>query len=170
MPIKKTKAYYKKKGRASKQKGKRGERVLVNFLKCMTFQSARRTAQCNGKGEGSESDVICPKELPSLHMEHKQVEKLNIHAAIAQAIGDEKIQSEQHGHPKKIPIVSHQRSRCEMLVTLRAEDFFNIAANYEWLKAQGGTVDYVYVPENDIKDPEEPTSQTAVSSPEYESL
>lgn len=52
----------------SKQKGARGEREAVKFLKSLGYPDAMRTAQYNGKGE---SDVVCPKTLPGLTIEVK---------------------------------------------------------------------------------------------------
>ncbi|HSW70354.1 MAG TPA: hypothetical protein VLH77_00045 [Gammaproteobacteria bacterium] len=52
------------------QKGKRVERVLVNWLKERGILSARRTQQYSGNNDGP-SDVIAPDELPSFHIECK---------------------------------------------------------------------------------------------------
>src|SRR5690606_31487852 len=52
----------------SRQKGKRGEREALNFLKSIGFPDARRTQQYNGDGE---SDVVCPESLPGLTIEVK---------------------------------------------------------------------------------------------------
>ncbi len=52
------------------QKGKRVERVLVNWLKEHGILSARRTQQYSGNNDGP-SDVIAPDELPSFHIECK---------------------------------------------------------------------------------------------------
>ena len=41
----------------SKQKGKRGELEVANMLKRMGF-NGRRTAQYNGKEQGSRADVL----------------------------------------------------------------------------------------------------------------
>ena len=52
----------------SRQKGKRGEREAVQFLKSLGFTGARRSQQYCGGTESS--DVIVP-ELPSVHFEVK---------------------------------------------------------------------------------------------------
>ncbi len=50
------------------EKGKRGEREAVKFLKSLGYTDAQRTQQYNGLGL---SDVICPESLPDLHIEVK---------------------------------------------------------------------------------------------------
>lgn len=52
----------------SRQKGKRGERAAVEFLKGQGFLDARRSQQFNGIGL---SDVICPDSLPGVAIEVK---------------------------------------------------------------------------------------------------
>lgn len=55
-------------GLKSRNKGKRGEREAVSFLKSIGFEDARRTQQYNGDGD---SDVVCPESLPHVHIEVK---------------------------------------------------------------------------------------------------
>lgn len=55
-------------GLKSREKGKRGEREAVLFLKELGFADAKRTQQHNGIGL---SDVICPESLPHVHFEVK---------------------------------------------------------------------------------------------------
>lgn len=50
-------------------KGKRGEREAVKFLKSIGFEDARRTAQLNGLD--GKSDVVCEQTLPHVHIEVK---------------------------------------------------------------------------------------------------
>lgn len=54
-------------GLKSRNKGKRGERELVKYLKSLGFSDARRTQQYCGDGA---SDVICPS-LPGAYIECK---------------------------------------------------------------------------------------------------
>lgn len=105
-------------GKASKDKGKRGELLLVRFLRDHGYE-CRRTAQYCGQ-TGDAADVV---GLPGLHIECKFVERLNIMEALRQAIHDAK--------SGLIPVVFHKRSREEWLVTLRAEDFMKIYAEWE---------------------------------------
>jgi hypothetical protein len=57
-----------KRGKRSRNKGKRGERNARDWLKEMGFLDARRTAQHKGTGT---SDVECPESLPNVHIEVK---------------------------------------------------------------------------------------------------
>lgn len=105
-------------GRASRDKGKRGELLLARFLREHGYE-ARRTAQYCGS-TGDAADVI---GLPGLHIECKFVERLDVRGALRQAIHD--------ARPGKMPVVFHKRSREEWLVTLRAEDFMKIYPEWE---------------------------------------
>lgn len=98
----------------SKQKGKKGELEFSNFCKERGYNT-RRTAQYNGKENGSLADII---GIDGYHIEVKRVEKLNIDKAYEQAERDKK--------ETEIPIVAHRRNRKKWLITLSAEDFFNI--------------------------------------------
>ena len=80
----------------SKKKGAAGEREFANYCKEKGFD-VRRTAQYNGKEQGSLADVI---GIPGIHIEVKRVEKLNIHNAVNQAIRDNVTKD-------SIPIVAH---------------------------------------------------------------
>ena len=99
-------------GGMSRQKGKRGERMWAEFLRSHGF-AARRGVQYDG-GHGS-PDVVC-HELQHW-FEVKFVEALNIHAAMAQAVGD--------APTGRVPVVAHRRNRGEWLITMRAEDWIN---------------------------------------------
>lgn len=68
----------------SKQKGKRGELEIANILKEHGYD-CRRTAQYNGKEQGSLADVI---GLDGIHIEVKRVERINIDVCMEQAIRD----------------------------------------------------------------------------------
>lgn len=97
----------------SKQKGKRGELEIANMLKSYGFD-CRRTAQYNGKENGSLADVI---GLDGIHIEVKRVEKLNIDNAMKQAIRD------SNG---EMPTVFHRKNRGEWLVTMRLADWLSL--------------------------------------------
>ena len=58
----------KKKSINSIDKGKRGEREAVKYLRSIGFEDAVRTQQYNGLGD---SDVICSESLPNVHIEVK---------------------------------------------------------------------------------------------------
>lgn len=100
----------------SKQKGKRGELELANYLKSKGL-TARRTQQYSGNKDGT-SDVLC-EELDAYHIEVKRVEKLNLDNAMEQAIHDA-------GLENKIPIVVHRKNRDYWKVTMKLDDFLNL--------------------------------------------
>ena len=105
-------------GKASRDKGKRGERMLARFLREHGYDCRRTSQYCGNTGDAS--DVI---GLPGMHIECKFVERLDIRGALQQAIHDAK--------PELIPILFHKRSREEWLVTIRAEDFMKIYPEWE---------------------------------------
>lgn len=104
-------------GKASREKGKRGEREVAQRFKDAGFKDARRTVQYCGK-TGDAADVV---GVPRLHIEVKRVEREAVRKWIAQAIRDAAA-----GGEGKIPVVCHRKSGDEWLVTLRLEDFLEI--------------------------------------------
>ena len=104
-------------GRAAREKGKRGEREVAQRFRDAGFEDARRTAQYCGK-TGDASDVV---GVPHLHIEVKRVEREAVRKWIAQAIRD----AEDAGQGD-IPVVVHRKSSEDWLVTLRLEDFLEI--------------------------------------------
>ena len=108
-------------GKASRDKGKRGERELANVLKEHGYK-ARRGIQFQGGPDSP--DVV---GLPGIHIECKRVEKLNIENAMQQATDD--------CDPFSLPAVFHRKNGKPWLVTMDMED---------WLlmyKAFRGTLD-----------------------------
>lgn len=105
----------------SKQKGSRGERELVKFLKGVGF-SAMRTQQYCGASEDS-ADVRV-EELPRFHFEVKRTERLQIYEAVKQAEGDAVFSS-------KIPVVVHKKNREGWLAVMRIEDFLPLASLWQ---------------------------------------
>ena len=105
-------------GKLSREKGKRGERQWRDKLRDFGFGKSFRSQQFSGKSpDGSSADVQCP-ELPAIHWEVKNVERLNIWDAIKQALFDKAA--------GKIPVVAHTKNNYGWLCTLPAEDFLNI--------------------------------------------
>ena len=100
----------------SKQKLKRGELELANYLKSKGY-TARRTQQFSGNKDGT-SDVLC-EELKDFHIEVKRVEKLNINTAMEQSIRDAEMEN-------TIPLVVHRKNRDYWKVTLRLDDFLSL--------------------------------------------
>lgn len=102
----------------SKRKGARGEREWASFCRDQGYE-ARRTAQyCGNTGEAS--DVV---GLPGIHIEVKRVERLNLDDAMSQAIRD--------SQELKIPIVAHRKNNAPWLVTMRAEEWFELYKEWE---------------------------------------
>ena len=92
----------------SRRKGKEGELEFARLCREQGY-NARRGQQYNGlEGE----DVI---GLPGIHVEVKRVEKLNLEAAMEQAVRDA---------GTKVPIVAHRKNNHGWLITMRAEDWF----------------------------------------------
>ena len=102
-----------------REKGKRGERLWRDKCREQGYTEVRRTSQYCGQ-TGDASDCV---GLPGIHQEVKFVEKLNVRNALTQAIND--------SHDKAIPIVAHKTSNCEWLVTMRADDWFNLYKEWE---------------------------------------
>ena len=102
----------------SRRKGAAGERELAHKLNDYGFDT-RRTVQYNGKAEDGQADLL---GLPSIHIECKRVEKLNLYDAMAQAIHDAK--------DGELPSVFHRKNHCEWLVTMRLDDWIKLYKEY----------------------------------------
>lgn len=101
-------------GNASREKGKRYEREIANWLKEKGYD-ARRTAQYCGN-TGDASDVV---GLPGIHIECKHVERANLQAWVEQAIRD----SEGTGN---LPAVFWKQNRMPQLVIMRRDDWLKL--------------------------------------------
>ena len=104
-------------GRASREKGKRGEREVAGIFRDAGWETARRTSQYCGK-TGDASDVT---GIPGLHIEVKRVEREAVRAWMAQAERDAQADGRD-----EIPVVIHRRSDAPWLVTLSLADFIKI--------------------------------------------
>ena len=98
----------------SRDKGARGERDWRDFLRSIGCTNARRGCQHAG---GPDSPDVADG-IPDTHAEVKRTERLQLHAAMAQAIGDA---------GDALPYVAHRRNGDEWLVTLRAKDLMRLA-------------------------------------------
>ena len=101
----------------SKQKGKAGELELSRKLKEYGYD-AKRSVQYNGKD--GQADVL---GLPSIHIECKRVERLNLYDAMEQAKRDAK-----NGGA---PTVFHRKNRSNWLVTMELDDFMSLYKAFE---------------------------------------
>ncbi len=99
-------------GKASRDKGKRGERELAKVLQSYGYDTKRGQQYCGANGD---ADVI---GLPGIHIECKRVERLNLYDAVAQAKSDAK--------QNEMPVVMHRKNNCEWLVTLSLDDFMKL--------------------------------------------
>lgn len=107
----------------SKRKGKEGELEWAKFCREHGYK-VRRGQQYSGiEGE----DCV---GLPFIHQEVKRVERLNIDKAIEQAIKD--------ADKDKLPIVAHRKNYKDWLVTMRAQDWFEIYKVWEQWKSGKG--------------------------------
>ena len=96
----------------SRNKGKIGELELAKLLRDHGFKSRRGQQYCGTSGE---ADVT---GLPGLHIECKRVEKLNLEAAMEQAVRD--------ARSSERPAVFHRKNRKPWLTTMLSEDFIAI--------------------------------------------
>ena len=103
-----------KKGKYSRNKGKRGERMIANMLKERGIPAIRGV---QFKGGVNSHDIDCPL-LDYYNLEVKFVETLNIHKAMFQA-------TEDCGEGQ-YPVVVHKKLNKEILVTMRFQDWVNL--------------------------------------------
>lgn len=109
----------KKRGKASKDKGARGERMLSAFLNSFGLHTHRGYVHCG------QSDLI---DLLGIHVECKFVEKLNVRAAMEQAI------KETGKRKDGMPAVFWKASRKPWLTIMLTEDWVKL-----YLMARGKT-------------------------------
>ena len=101
-----------KRGKASRDKGKRGELELMHVLRDNWGYEVRR-----GYTFQHESDLV---GLPGIHPEVKRVEHLSIYEAMQQAT--EEAKKRQDG----LPTVFHRRNGKEWLVIMKLEDWIDL--------------------------------------------
>ena len=106
----------------SKQKGARFERTLASKFRDYGYSESRRTAQYCGN-TGDASDVV---GLPGIHVEAKHQEKMYLYDWMDQAKRDA-----EAGGEGMLPVVFHKKNNCEILVTMRFEDFMKIYKEYD---------------------------------------
>lgn len=103
-------------GKASREKGKRGEREVALLLRSHGYD-ARRGVQYHGGADSP--DVV---GLPGIHIEVKRTERLDLYGALAQSIGDA---------GQEMPVVFHRRNDCRWVVIQPAEDWLKLYQEYE---------------------------------------
>lgn len=108
-------------GKASREKGARGERELANILRQYGYETRRGQQFCGANGD---ADVV---GLPGVHIECKRVEALNIYKAIEQAKND--------ARAEELPAVFHRRNGEGWLVTMPLACWMQIyGGNKTWNK------------------------------------
>ena len=100
----------------SRNKGKRGELLLVRVLREFGFDCRRGQQFCGANGD---ADVV---GLPGIHIECKWVERLNLYDAIAQAVHD--------ALEDELPAVFHRKNHGEWLVTMKLSDWMKMYLEY----------------------------------------
>lgn len=101
----------------SKQKGARGERELASLCREHGYNVRRTQQYCGNTGDAS--DCV---GLKGIHIEVKRVERLNIEDAMEQARRDTK-----GGYPT----VFHRKNNRKWLVTMDADDWFDLYREWE---------------------------------------
>ena len=103
-------------GKASRDKGKRGEREVASLLTLCGY-AARRGVQYQG---GKDSpDVV---GLPGVHIEVKRTERLDLYGALAQSIADS---------GEDMPIVVHRKNNCDWVVIQPLLDWIELYRKWE---------------------------------------
>lgn len=101
----------------SRDKGARGEREFSRLCRDQGYSEVRRGQQFSGlEGE----DIV---GLPFIHVEVKRVQALNIEKAMSQ--------SRRDGKGEQKPIVAHRKNDCKWLITMDAEQWFELYREYE---------------------------------------
>lgn len=113
----------KKRGKASREKGARGELMLVHILRDFYGYPVRR-----GYVFQHESDIV---GLQGVHCEVKNLERLNIRKAYRQAV------DEAHKRNDGVPVVFHHKNREGWLVTLSLADFIDMYGGWNDTKREG---------------------------------
>lgn len=101
----------------SRQKGAAFERTLARKLREYGFDCRRGQQYCGANGD---ADVV---GLDGIHIEAKAVEKLNLYDAMAQSIRD--------ARDGEYPAVMHKKNYCDILVTMRLDDWIEIYREWE---------------------------------------
>ncbi len=105
-------------GKLSRNKGKRYERELANYLSDNGFPS-RRGQQFSG---GGDSPDVVSEEFP-FHIEAKRTERLMLYDAMTQSIRDA---------GDKPPCVIHRKNNSESMFTCRLSDLVALLNKQQW--------------------------------------
>lgn len=114
-------------GKASRDKGKRGEREVRDLFTAEGYK-AHRSAQVDGT---LSSDVVVT-ELPCLHVEVKRYARVAALDFLDQAKADAGYHTDQHGFSSnRVPAVFiRDDNRPEWAVLVRAKDFLDLVRDF----------------------------------------
>lgn len=101
-------------GRASREKGKRGERECASELASALGIAARRGVQFHGGPDSPDVVIDAP-----IHVEAKRVESLQLYPALEQATAD--------APAGKVPIVWHRRNNKPSVVIVQTDRLVELA-------------------------------------------
>lgn len=104
-------------GKASKEKGKRGERELAAVLREHGYSARRGQQFCGASGD---ADVI---GLEGIHIEVKRTETLRLYDALAQAKAD--------ARPGEKPAVFHRKNNHKWVVVQELDDWMELYKEWE---------------------------------------
>ena len=104
-------------GKASRDKGKRGELEVAHIMQSYGYD-ARRGQQFSGLQ--GDADVV---GVPGLHLEIKRVKTLRLDDAMEQSIRD--------AREGEIPVVIHRKDKQPWRITLGLEDFMQFYMAWE---------------------------------------
>lgn len=96
----------------SRAKGAAGERELARKLKEYGYETRRGQQYSGANGD---ADVV---GLPSVHIECKRVERLNLEDAMSQSKAD--------ARDGEAPVVMHRKNNSEWLVTMRLVEWMEM--------------------------------------------
>lgn len=104
-------------GKASKEKGKKGERELAAVLREHGYSARRGQQFCGASGD---ADVI---GLDGIHIEVKRTEALRLYDAMAQAKAD--------ARPEEKPAVFHRKNNHKWVVVQELDDWIEMYKEWE---------------------------------------
>ena len=102
--------------KASREKGKRGEREVASLLRSYGYD-CHRGQQFHGGADSP--DVV---GLPGIHIEVKRTEAFRLWDALSQAKADA---------GDKMPIVVHRKNDCEWVIVQPLEDWIKLYREWE---------------------------------------
>ena len=102
-------------GRASRDKGKRGEREAAAELGALLGVSARRGVQYQGGPDSPDVQL----DGVAIHVEAKRTERLSLYAAVEQAASD--------APEGSVPVVWHRANGRDSVVIVRTADLVRLA-------------------------------------------